>query len=272
LTPEKTKPLFLSRAKEIDMAIIGESARWGDTYTSPSRTRNADWLPAINDIMNNYFPKRTNIVLNQLKDKAVKLYPNIDPPIFQNNDTVIQASTIKIGSGYKLKLVNQNTMGTIYYTNNYQDPRGIGGVKVPSAINGGNAAEVIINESTVIEARVWNGDTCSALHEITLYVDPSLNSVDTSSIERPTVFTLSQNYPNPFNPETKIHYTLKNTGKVRLIVLNVLGQEIAVLVNGIQNGGLHEITFSGERLGSGIYFYTLETTQGAITKKMVLIK
>jgi hypothetical protein len=143
---------------------------------------------------------------------------------------------------------------------------------VSSAINGGNAAEVIINEFTVIEARVWNGDTCSALHEITLYVDPSLNSVDTSSIERPTVFTLSQNYPNPFNPETKIHYTLKNTGKVRLIVLNVLGQEIAVLVNGIQNGGLHEITFSGERLGSGIYFYTLETTQGAITKKMVLIK
>jgi hypothetical protein len=272
LTPEKTKPLFLSRAKEIDMAIIGESARWGDTYLIPTATKDNDWKPAINDIVNNYFPKRTNIVLNQLKDKAVKLYPNIDPPIFQNNDTVIQASTLTIGSGYKLKLVNPNAAGTIYYTNNYQDPRSIGGTKVSSAINGGNAAEVIINEFTVIEARVWNGDTCSALHEITLYVDPSLNSVDTSSIERPTVFTLSQNYPNPFNPETKIHYTLKNTGKVRLIVLNVLGQEIAVLVNGIQNGGLHEITFSGERLGSGIYFYTLETTQGAITKKMVLIK
>jgi hypothetical protein len=272
MTPEKAKSLFLARAKEIEMAIIAESARWGDTYTYnyPSRTKDTDWFPAVNDIANNYFRQRTKIVLNQLKSKAANLYPIIDPPIFQNNDIEIQASKLNVGVGYKLKLVNPNSMkGTIYYTNDYHDPRTIGGAKAGSAIEGGTAVELTINETTTIKARVWNGDTCSALHEITLFVEHTLNS---SNKDHPTLFTLYQNYPNPFNPETKIQYTLKNTGRVRLSVLNVLGQEIAVLVNEIQNGGTHEIAFSGEGLGSGIYFYKMETNQGTITKKMVLIK
>jgi hypothetical protein len=273
LTPAQVKPLFLSRAKEIDMAIIGESARWGDTYAFPSRTKVDDWLPAINDIVNNYFPVRTNIVLNQLKDKAINLYPNIDPPIFQHNGTQIQDAQLRIGSGYKLKLLNPNNpKGVIYYTNDYQDPRSIGGAKASSAINGGNAVDLTIDESTVIMARVWNGDTCSALHEITFFVDPALNSVDTTSVERPVTFKLFQNYPNPFNPETKIRYTLKNTGKVRLSVLNILGQTIAILMNETQNSGMHEVLFSGEGLGSGVYFYKIETSEGTTTKKMVLIK
>jgi hypothetical protein len=273
MTPDKVKPLFLSRAKEIEMAIIGESARWGNTYASPSRNKDDDWLPAINDIVNNYFPKRTKIVLNQLKDQAVNLYPNIDPPIFQHNGTEIQDAQLKIGAGYKLKLINPNNpKGAIYYTNDDQDPRSIGGVKAIFAIQGGNAIDLTIDESTIIKARVWYGDTCSALHEITLFVDPSLNSVDTSSVERPVSFTLFQNYPNPFNPETKIRYTLKNAGKVRLSVSNVLGQEISVLKNETQSNGMHEVLFSGEGLGSGIYFYKIETSEGTTTKKMTLIK
>ena len=273
LTPEKTEPLFLSRAKEIDMAIIGESARWGDTYVSPSRTKDADWLPAINDIMNNYFPKRGNIVLNQLKDKAIKLYPNIDPPIFQNSDTVIQASTLTIGSGYKLKLVNPNAAkGTIYYTTDYQDPRSIGGAKSSSAINGGNETEIIINESTDIKARIWYGDTCSALHEITLYVDPSLNSVNTSRREYPNVLTLFQNYPNPFNPDTRIKFELPGSALVILKVYDILGREVAILVNKEKSPGIYEVQWDASAMPSGVYFYRLQMGNHIKTKMMTLIK
>jgi hypothetical protein len=88
----------------------------------------------------------------------------------------------------------------------------------------------------------------------------------------PTNFALSQNYPNPFNPETNIHYSLKNSGRVRLSVQNILGQEVAILVQGIQSSGAHEVKFSGEKLGSGVYFYKLETNEGSITKKMMLMK
>ncbi len=272
LTPEKTKPLFFSRAQEINMAIIGESARWGDTYLIPTATKDNDWLPAINDIMNNYFPKRGNIVLNQLKDKAIKLYPNIDPPIFQNIDTVLQASSLTIGAGYKLKLINPNASGTIYYTTDYQDPRSIGGGKVSSAIDGGSEAEIIINESTDIKARIWYGDTCSALHEITLFVDPSITSVDTSRSEHPTTFALLQNYPNPFNPETVISYQLPVTGYLSVKVFDILGREVRTLVDGIQKAGSHSINFNGSGLPSGIYFYRLQAGSFTETKKLVLVK
>jgi len=89
---------------------------------------------------------------------------------------------------------------------------------------------------------------------------------------KPGVFSLAQNYPNPFNPSTNISYTLKNSGKVRLSVYDILGREVAVLANEIQTAGAHQITFSADRLSSGIYFYKLQTSRATITKKMVLIK
>jgi hypothetical protein len=88
----------------------------------------------------------------------------------------------------------------------------------------------------------------------------------------PIAFSLAQNYPNPFNPTTKIAYMLKNSGKVHLAVYDLLGREVAVLVNSIQTAGSHQSTFSGSGLSSGIYFYTLQTSGGSLTQKMVLMK
>jgi hypothetical protein len=88
----------------------------------------------------------------------------------------------------------------------------------------------------------------------------------------PTTFSLSQNYPNPFNPSTKITYSVKSSGKVSLVVYDVLGREVSVLVNGVQKAGNHQVTFSGSNLASGIYFYRLESLGQTITKKMVLMK
>ncbi len=91
-------------------------------------------------------------------------------------------------------------------------------------------------------------------------------------IELPEHFGLLQNYPNPFNPSTTISYTLKRNGKVRLSVYDVIGREVAVLVNSVQQAGGHTVTFSRTGLPSGIYFYRLESSGTAITKKMVLVR
>jgi hypothetical protein len=89
---------------------------------------------------------------------------------------------------------------------------------------------------------------------------------------QPGVFALAQNYPNPFNPSTDISYTLKNSGQVRLSVYDILGREVAVLVNDIQAAGQHDVKFSANHLSSGIYFYKLQQANEVITKKMLLLK
>jgi hypothetical protein len=83
---------------------------------------------------------------------------------------------------------------------------------------------------------------------------------------------LQQNYHNPFNPSITILYSLKNSGKVRLSVSDLLGRKVAVLVKGVQSVGEHTATFFGAHLTIGIYFYTLEISRERIAKKMMLLK
>ncbi|MGE5402297.1 MAG: cohesin domain-containing protein [Ignavibacteriales bacterium] len=87
-----------------------------------------------------------------------------------------------------------------------------------------------------------------------------------------TDYSLHQNYPNPFNPSTKIVYALPQASKVRLSVFNLLGQEIAVLVNEFQNAGKHSVQFNASNLTSGMYLYRIEATNFISVKKMTLVK
>lgn len=93
-----------------------------------------------------------------------------------------------------------------------------------------------------------------------------------SKIENLNSFKLKQNYPNPFNPNTKINYSINAVMFVSLNVYDVLGREIANLVNQNQKPGDYSITFNAENLTSGIYYYTLETGNIIQTRKMILIK
>jgi hypothetical protein len=103
-------------------------------------------------------------------------------------------------------------------------------------------------------------------------VSSPITGVSQQDNELPVQFALSQNYPNPFNPVTNISYTLKSNGKVRLSVHDLMGREVAVLVDDVQNAGVHDAVFSGDDLTSGIYFYKLQTAGAVITKKMALVK
>jgi hypothetical protein len=88
----------------------------------------------------------------------------------------------------------------------------------------------------------------------------------------PENYALSQNYPNPFNPSTKINFSLPKSGMVDLRVYDVLGREVAVLVNGMTQAGTNSVDFNASELSSGVYFYTLRAGDFTNTKKMLLIK
>jgi hypothetical protein len=88
----------------------------------------------------------------------------------------------------------------------------------------------------------------------------------------PDKLTLQQNYPNPFNPSTIIRYGLPAKTALTLVVYNMLGQEVATLVNGEQEAGFHEVRFDGSGLASGVYFYRLRAGMSVRTEKFLLLK
>lgn len=85
-------------------------------------------------------------------------------------------------------------------------------------------------------------------------------------------YSLSQNYPNPFNPTTKINFSLATEGMVKLKVYNIVGQEVATLVNQSMPTGKYSVNFDASGLSTGIYIYRLETNKISLAKKMILIK
>jgi len=88
----------------------------------------------------------------------------------------------------------------------------------------------------------------------------------------PVMLSLDQNYPNPFNPVTNIRYSNPSQSRVRLSVFNLKGQMVKEVVNGVQSPGNYTVSLDASGLGSGIYFYRLDTATGSITRKMVLTK
>lgn len=101
------------------------------------------------------------------------------------------------------------------------------------------------------------------------------NTTDVTELEGiPTEFNLSQNYPNPFNPVTKIRFAIpSNTQEnISLKVFDVLGNQIADLLNESKNAGIYEVEFDASNIPSGIYFYRLAASNFVKTNKMILIK
>ena len=96
-----------------------------------------------------------------------------------------------------------------------------------------------------------------------------------SDEERAMGIELEQNYPNPFNPSTVIGFRISgahNGTPVRLAVYDMLGREVAVLVDGAMSAGFHEVTFDAKALSSGMYIYRLSTPQGSVSRLMTLLK
>lgn len=90
--------------------------------------------------------------------------------------------------------------------------------------------------------------------------------------EIPKIFNLSQNYPNPFNPSTTINFQIPSVSKVSLKVYDVLGREVASLINENKSAGKYSVAFNADKLASGVYLYRLQAGNYFETKKMILLK
>ena len=121
--------------------------------------------------------------------------------------------------------------------------------------------------------RSMYGDGRSSARWINLPVIPPLPvSTSAKDGEVPTEVTLGQNHPNPFNPETTIRYALPQGSKVRLAVYDLLGQEVAVLVDASRPAGQHTVRFDGDDLPSGSYVYRLQVGEEVVARTMTLVK
>lgn len=89
---------------------------------------------------------------------------------------------------------------------------------------------------------------------------------------QPQTFSLEQNYPNPFNPNTKIKFNLASNEFTTLKVYDVIGKEIATLVNNQMEAGQYEVTFDASNLPSGVYIYSLNAGNFKETRKMILMR
>jgi hypothetical protein len=93
-----------------------------------------------------------------------------------------------------------------------------------------------------------------------------------NALDVPTEFGLDQNYPNPFNPSTMIRFAMPQASQVTLRVYNLLGQQVAELVNGRMDVGRHQVAFDASGLSAGVYLYVLEAGDFTATKRLTLLK
>jgi len=121
----------------------------------------------------------------------------------------------------------------------------------------------------------WAGNGSTIIFRLSEYLTTDIEDEFSSS---PKIFSLSQNYPNPFNPSTVIKYSIphsteyKSVQQTTLKVFDILGREVATLVNKQQKSGNYEVIFDASNLTSGIYFYRLQSGSFVATQKMVLLR
>ncbi len=161
LTEAAARDRLLARAAEIDRAIVGESARWGDADAGSPITRDKEWLTELEWLRLKYFPRRTAIVLDQLRD--IGLYPNLAAPAFSQHGGFIPPA---------FELAISAPDGAIYYTLDGIDPRLSGGAVSPGALT--FSAPVILSGTTTVKSRAYTDGRWSALNKTTFAVEVSL--------------------------------------------------------------------------------------------------
>ena len=120
-----------------------------------------------------------------------------------------------------------------------------------------------------------NGNASYTLANIvsdnTTLAKKNFNKVNFTGSEIPTTYDLAQNFPNPFNPSTTIRYQLPQDGMVTLKIYDILGSEVATLVNEEKIAGMYEVNFNASSLASGVYIYKIQTGEFTATKKLMLL-
>jgi len=225
LTPENTAARWMRRAGQIDTAIVGESARWGDDRPGGPYYRDNQWITEQYRLIGEYFPYRSDNVFNKFDDLSPSLYPDTAAPVFRINGSNQHGGPV--GQGDLLTM--QFGSGTVYYTLDGTDPRLPGG-----AINWGSAhvysgQSIPMEESALIRARAQSGSEWSAINEAEFFVGPQ------ATAENLVITEINYNPYEP--PEDDDTYTNEDFEFIEL-----------------QNIGQHTIDLSGVRFADGITF------------------
>jgi hypothetical protein len=130
--------------------------------------------------------------------------------------------------------------------------------------------DTLVWQST--DGTTWSGDVVGNWMVQAHVRADTISAVGDLPTSLPHSYSLAQNYPNPFNPTTDIQFSLPIQSQVRLTVYDILGQEVATLVNGSLTAGEHTVAFNAASLPSGIYFYRLEAGSFSDIRKMMLLK
>lgn len=264
LTPQSAADSYMKRAKEIEQAILCESARWGD-YRRDVNPRDNDndlytpekyWVKTLNWLMQSYFPPRTALVVNQLRMSG--LYPYVDAPEFSDDGG-------SVTSEFNLEMSAKT--GTIYYTVDGTDPRTSGGNTALNSVYM-YSSPLKINGNGTVKARVKDGVNWSALTEASF-------SFPDSTLVLTTGFGAKAgngNFPNPFRSETFIYFNLEKASQVKISVYSTQGKLVDVLFEGKLSAGTQYQKWTPTDIEKGIYLYQVQTDKKIISGKMMLMK
>ena len=169
-SPDSALKRLNRRIREVDPAVIAESARWGDSKrTGAPYTKNNNWIPEVEKIRNRFVPLRTGIVVGQLKQAG--LYPLINPPVIRSQTGDLNETDVILDSPLSVIIENPNWSGTVYYTLNGTDPRKTGGGINAGALFSLKPVHLDITASTRIRARVLSDGNWSAIQEVS-FINP----------------------------------------------------------------------------------------------------
>lgn len=263
LSPEASIERYTELANEIDFAIIAESARWGDYRkdVDPSDgnrilyTRNDHWVPQKEYLLNNYFPFRTDIVVNQFRN--IGLFPNIEAPLFSEQ------------SGEKTAAINlciTTNYGEIYYTTDGSDPR----EQITSNVASSAqlfSSEIYLAEDVTVKARAKSGNEWSPITEGTFTFDglTALDEIAANNLSH-------KNYPNPFKESTTIKYSLPENGDIQVDIVTIDGRLIENLFAGYQIQGKHTLKWNSSDYQTGIYIYQIRFNDKIYHGKLICSK
>jgi hypothetical protein len=145
------------------------------------------------------------------------------------------------------------------------------GISFEGVFPGGTSAGKVVNFGIPFETFYPESVRTAIMNRVLSFFD-SPTTVGNTTETQPEQFSLEQNFPNPFNPTTHLQFSISNSQPVTLKVYDMLGREVATLVNERKSPGTYDVIFNGSMLSSGIYIYRLETSHYTLSRMMTLLK
>lgn len=181
-------------------------------------------------------------------------------------DVYVAGSSVGNGSNFDYVTIKYNSSGVQQWNMRYNGPGN--SIDKVAAITLDYYSNVIVSGSSITSGS--NYDICTIKYTQFTGIHPIGNEI-------PADFKLFQNHPNPFNPVTKIRFDIpsvvnRETSNVKLVVYNILGEEITVLINQEMKPGSYEAEFNGNNFPSGLYFYKIVSENFSDTKRMMMVK